>query len=348
MDIRESQENPAEASVEMTEGLLDPTYDAGFKLLFGREDVSEDMLKELLNSIFEGDSELADIQSVTYMNSEKEGEYSGARGIRYDILCRTGSGHRFIVEMQKAPQRYFIKRAEYYYSRAIAEQGFSGKGKESATWDYDFTPVVGVYICQTRVKGLPPKLVTRCRLADEESGEPIESTIRYVYVQLPYCKQTEEECISYCDEWMYNIRNMGQKQEVAFKSKRDVFRRLAEISKVSNLSPAQRRVYEADIKAARDYHNELEYARAEGLELGLEEGRRQGLEQGLEQGRRQGLEQGREQGLEQGRAQGLEQGREQGAWKKLCSIVSALRSKGMDTPAIAALIGESPEVIASI
>lgn len=302
---RQSRELPGER-------LLDPTYDVGFKLMFGREDVSEDVLKELLKSIFEGDPKLSDIATVTYMNPEKEGEYSGARGIRYDILCKTSTGHRFIVEMQKTPQRYFVKRAEYYYSRAVAEQGFSGKGEESESWDYNYTPVVGVYICQSKVKGIPPKLVTRCRLTDEQTGEPIESTIRYVYVQLPFCKQSEEECDSYCEEWMYNIKNMGQKQEVAFKSKRDVFRRLAEISKVSNLSPEQRRIYEADIKLARDYHNELEYARSEGLE------------------------------------QGLEQGREQGAWKKLCSIVANLRAKGMDTASIASLIGEEPAVIASI
>lgn len=221
--------------------LLDPTYDEGFKLLFGREDVSEEMLKELLNSIFEGDSELENIESLSYMNPEKEGEYSRAKGIRYDILCKTSSGHRFIVEMQKTPQRYFIKRAEYYYCRAIAEQGFSGKGEDSTIWDYNYIPVIGVYICQSRVKGIPPKLVTKCRLADEQTGEPIESTIRYVYVQLPYCKSSEDECDNYCDEWMYNIKNMGNKQEVAFTSKREIFRRLSEMSKISNLTPDQRR-----------------------------------------------------------------------------------------------------------
>ena len=310
--IMESEDTIYSEDIRYKERLLDPTYDAGFKLLLGREGVSEELLKELLNSLFEGDPDLSDIQSVTYMNPEKEGEYSGTKGIRYDILCQTGSGHRFIVEMQKSWQRYFIKRAEYYYSRAIAEQGFIGKNEESRRWNYNFVPVVGVYICQKAIKGLPPKLVTRCRLLDEDTKEPIGSSMRLVYIQLPFCKTTKEDCENYSDEWIYNIKYMGIKQEVAFTSRRDVFKRLEEIGKISSLTPDQLRSYEADIKLARDYHNELEGARIEGIEEGRAEGRAEG------------------------------------SWEKLRSIVANMRSLGMDIATISSLTNESPEVIASI
>lgn len=300
--------------------LIDPTYDSGFKLTFGRVGVSEDVLKELLNSIFEGDPELSDIRSVSYMNPEKEGEYSGHKGIRYDILCQTGSGYRFIVEMQKSWQRYFVKRAEYYYSRAVAEQGLRGRGEEALTWDYNYIPVVGVYICQQRIKGLPPKLITRCRLTDEATGEPIGSTMRFVYIQLPFVKATEEECEEYFDEFSFNLKNMGKNQYVAFQSKREIFRRLAEIAKVATLTPEQARMYEADVKIARDYYNELEGARIEG----------------------------REQGFLEGHQEGRLEGRQEGAWGKLRKIVMNLRMKGMDNSTIASLLDESPEVVASI
>lgn len=32
---------------------LDPTYDLGFKLLFGRDNISNDVLTEFLNALFE-------------------------------------------------------------------------------------------------------------------------------------------------------------------------------------------------------------------------------------------------------------------------------------------------------
>ena len=298
------------------EELLDPKYDTGFKLIFGREDVSEDILREFLNSLFENDPELSDIKSVVYMNTEKTGNYSGAKGIRYDILCETGSGHRFIVEMQKSWQRYFLKRAEYYYARAVSEQGYRGKNRDAIEWDYNFVPVVGVYICQSRIKGLPEKAITRCRLVDEENMQPIDSSLRFVYIQLPFFEMEEAECKNYSDQWIYNIKNMGSKQSVAFKSHRDIFRRLAEIGKVSMLSPEERRSYEADVKNARDYRNELEGARIEGHEQGLEEGRAEG--------------------------------RAEGALQKLREIVKNLRSKGLDNISIAELLGESDEFIASI
>ena len=67
-------------------------------------------------------------------------------------------------------------------------------------------------------------------------------------------------------------------------------------------------MYEADIKNARDYYNELEGARIEGRE----------------------------------------EGREEGAWGNLCKIVKNLRLKGMDNSTIASLLDESPDVVASI
>ena len=44
--------------------VIDPIFDIGFKLIFGRERVSEPLLIDLLNSIFEGDPEYGNIISV--------------------------------------------------------------------------------------------------------------------------------------------------------------------------------------------------------------------------------------------------------------------------------------------
>lgn len=308
--------------------IIDPTYDAGFKLLFGREDVSEYVLRELLNSIFEGDPELSDIEAITYMNPEKAGEYSGEKGIRYDILCRTASGYRFIVEMQKSWQRYFVKRAEYYYARAVAEQGYSGRNETNVRWDYNFMPVVGVYICQQRIKGLPEKLITRCQLTDRDTGEPIGSTIRFVYIQLPFVKETEVECENYADEFTFNIKNMGMTQQVAFQNRREVFRRMAEIAKVSSLTPEQARLYEADIKNARDYYNELEGARIEGRETGFAEGR--------------------EEGRAEGRAAGRMEGREEGLWEQAVRTARKLMDLKLNDAIIREVTGLTPEQLAAI
>ena len=78
---------------------------------------------------------------------------------------------------------------------------------------------------------------------------------------------------------------MGPNQNVAFTSHREVFRRLAEISSVASLNEAERRSYEADLKAARDYHAEMNTARADAFADGRAEGRAEGMVQGLQKGR---------------------------------------------------------------
>ncbi|MDE6792241.1 MAG: Rpn family recombination-promoting nuclease/putative transposase [Muribaculaceae bacterium] len=51
--------------------VIDPIYDEGFKLIFGRENVSEPLLINLLNSIFSGDPIFGNITSVTFVNTER-------------------------------------------------------------------------------------------------------------------------------------------------------------------------------------------------------------------------------------------------------------------------------------
>ena len=72
------------------------------------------------------------------------------------------------------------------------------------------------------------------------------------------------------------------------------------------------------------------------------------MEQGLEQGLAQGLEQGMEQGLEQGVAQGLEQGMEQGLRQKAKEYTQKMLRRGMSPDEIADMLGEDPQMIASI
>lgn len=314
---------------------IDPTYDTGFKLVFGRENISNDILVDFLNSIFVGDSELSDIRSVRYLNSEHPGEWSEAKGIRYDIECETGSGHRFIVEMQKSWQIFFLKRSEYYVYKSIARQGYRGKNEFDETWDYAATPTVGVFVCNTHIEGLERKLLSKIRPTDEDTKKPINSLARFVFIQLPYFKKKMGECESEFDKWIYNLKNMGPTQEVAFGSHSEVFRRLASVGNVAALSPEERQWYDADLKRARDYNAEIKGARylghKEGLKKGLEKGRKEGLEKGLEKGRKEGLEKGRKEGLEKG----LEKGRKDA----MAEVIAKLLASGMDEKDIHNILG---------
>ena len=258
------------------EKIIDPISDLGFKFLFGREKISEPVLRDLLNALLSGSEGFEEIKSVTYLNNERTAEWKDGKSIRYDILCQTESKKRFIVEMQKASQPKFIDRATFYVSRGIAEQGYRGKKNEEREWDYALEPVIGVFLCHSNIRGLEEKPIVRASIFDEETFKPIGAKTRYIFVQLASFKKKEAECESLDDKWIYNIKNMGIRQEVAFKQNSEVFRRLAEVANVATLTPQQRNDYEADVKIVRDTINQIRGA----YEDGEEKGEKRGFEKG--------------------------------------------------------------------
>lgn len=298
------------------EKYIDPTYDIGFKLLFGRENVSEDFLIDFLNSLFAEVPDLRGITAISYLNNERTSDWEGGKGIRYDIMCRTATGHHFIVEMQKAHQTRFRERAKYYVSKAIVDQLYKGDDIEETNWNNSLSPVIGVFVCDFHVSGLEKKYITRGLTMDEDTFKPIDMLTRYVYIQLPFFDKAERECDENIDKWIYNIKNMGSLQEVAFKSQNEIFQRLAKVGSVAALSPAEKRWYEADIKRARDMLNQFRSAR--------------------------------EVGFEEGRAEGIAEGRAEGAHEMLVQSVKSMRSNGLDDATIARFLNASLEVVASI
>ncbi len=73
---------------------------------------------------------------------------------------------------------------------------------------------------------------------------------------------------------------MGQNQAVAFQNRNEIFRRVADIGRLANLSPEERRDYETEIKYARDTYNQIKFALKEGMEKGIEKGRAEGRAEG--------------------------------------------------------------------
>ncbi len=62
-------------------------------------------------------------------------------------------------------------------------------------------------------------------------------------------------------------------QRVAIASDNEIFRYIDSVSNVAALSPAERDVYEASLKRARDYYAVLRTAEEKAEEKGIEKGR---------------------------------------------------------------------------
>lgn len=266
---------------------INPLTDTGFKIIFGKEDFSEEFLMDFLNELFKGDPEFGNITSLEYRNVERTPSVLEEKTPRYDIYCQTNTGHRFIVEMQRQKKPYFIQRTDYYMARGITDQAI--RAQEEGEWDYNFLPVVGVFIAEFFIDQLEPKLLTHTREMDIDTLKPVGKNIRKAYVQLPAFHKTAEECETGFEKWIYILKNMAAIKEIPFREMRDaVFARLADVSRVSALSEDERISYDRDLKWARDYNAEMKYARDTAIAEGLAEGRAEGLAKGRAEGLAEG------------------------------------------------------------
>ena len=118
---------------------------------------------------------------------------------------------------------------------------------------------------------------------------------------------------------------MGERQAVAFGSHNKIFHRLEKIGNVATLTPEERRSYEADVKNARDFYNQMNYART----VAMAEGRAKGLAEGRAEGRAEGL------------AEGLAEGELNGLMK----VARKLRGMGLSDKEIIDATGLSMEVV---
>ncbi len=82
---------------------INPFTDFGFKKLFGSEP-NKDLLIDFLNQLL---PEKHLIQDLSYSKNEHLGQSEVDRKSVFDIYCKTATGERFMVEMQKAHQVFF-------------------------------------------------------------------------------------------------------------------------------------------------------------------------------------------------------------------------------------------------
>ena len=260
---------------------INPFTDFGFKHIFGRE-MDKDILIEFLNDLLEGEYTIMDLR---IMNNERLPETEQGRKVIFDIHCETDKGERIIIEMQNREQPHFKDRALYYLSHSVVEQGIKG------TWDYELAAVYGVFFLNftldeenrpnnNRNEG---KFRRDIVLADRENG----------------FNKEEEECETDFERWIYVLKHMDTLDRMPFKARKAIFERLERIGSMANLTPKQRKQYEAEWKMYNDYYNTLDFAVEKGMKKGMEEGMEKGLQKGLEEGLQKGLQKGKAEGRQE-------------------------------------------------
>ena len=299
---------------------VNPYTDFGFKWLFGTE-VNKDLLIGFLNALLNLDDPIRDL---TYHNPEKLGDTADNRKAVFDVYCESEKGEWFIVEMQKAIQKFFIDRSVYYASFPIREQAQRGRN-----WNFELAPVYTVGVLDFVFDESDPSYYHHeVKLMDIKSKKVVYDKLTFVYLEMPKFNKPITECTTFLDKWMFVLKNLVTLLHRPAELQERVFRKLFETAEVARFTPAQREAYEESLKIYRDLTNVVDTAH----EMGVEEGREQGLKQGREEGREQGLK----------------QGRKEGSHYKAVEIARNLLKAGVDVKLIAAASGLSIDEVNNI
>jgi len=147
------------------EKYINPFTDYGFKRLFG-EEPNKDLLLDFLNELLK-DKE-GEIIEISYLPNEKLPITIGDRRAIYDLYCKNAKGEYFIVEMQKAEQKYFKDRMLFYSTFPIQEQA---RNKDK-NWNFELKHVYAIGILDFEFKedeDYPEKYKYEAKLFETET-----------------------------------------------------------------------------------------------------------------------------------------------------------------------------------
>ncbi len=252
------------------EKYINPFTDFGFKRLFG-EEPNKDLLLDFLNELLREDEGV--IKELSYLPNEKLPISVGDRKAIFDIYCTNDKGEKFIVEMQKAEQKFFKDRTVFYSTFPIQEQA---RNREK-DWDFELKSVYTIGILDfTFEESDPDKYHHNVKLTEQETKKVFYDKLHYIYLEMPKFTKTEEELTNRFDKWMFVLKNLPKLDRVPKELKEEIFLKLFKAAEISRLSPEEYKRYQESVNAYRDIFNIRNTAFEKGEKKGRIAGRIEG------------------------------------------------------------------------
>ncbi|MDR1407491.1 MAG: Rpn family recombination-promoting nuclease/putative transposase [Tannerella sp.] len=305
-----------------TDKYMSPYTDFGFKKLFGTE-ANRDLLIDFLNQLIREQGKITDI---TYLRNEHVGRGPENRSAVFDLFCTNERGEKFIVEMQRAKQKYFKDRSVYYSSFPIQEQAQLGK------WDFQLKSVyfVGIldFVFDEDRDDDEYCYYHEVKLMDVNRNKVFYDKLTYIYLEMPKFRKTEQELKTRFEKWIYAIKHLSALEDRPAQLRERVFRRLFRIAEIACFTPEEALDYEESLKHYRDLINVIDTAVEEAREEAREKALKEGLEEGLKEG--------------------LKEGKTAGEREKAVQVVLNCVRRGMSKEDIADISGLSVDEVAAI
>ncbi|NLF41618.1 MAG: PD-(D/E)XK nuclease family transposase [Bacteroidales bacterium] len=231
------------------ERYINPFTDFGFKRLFG-EEPNKDLLLDFLNELLK--EEQGRITDLLYLPNEKLPLSVGDRRAIFDIYCTNEKGEQFIVEMQKAEQKFFKDRTIYYSTFPIQEQARS----KDRFWNFELKAIYTIGILDFSFdESDTDKYRHDVKLTEQETKDVFYNKLTYIYLEMPKFLKTEKELETRFDKWMFVLKNLPKLDRIPVGLKEKIFLKLFETAEIAKLEPDEYKQYEASVNAYRDIFN---------------------------------------------------------------------------------------------
>lgn len=246
---------------------INPYTDFGFKKLFGEEG-NKNLLIDFLNQLLPKHHQIEDL---TFQNVEQVPDTSEERKAFFDIHCKSVTGERFIVEMQKAKVDFFKDRSLYYLSYPIREQA---KQKE---WSFELSAVYFIAVLDFWYEDKKTAEFYRFVTLKDQKNEVFYDKLGLIYLQMPAFKKTDSELKDKFDKWAYFLKNLEKLEEIPQILNEEVFQQAFTTAELAKMTKEQREDYEKSRLSYIGFKQATETAKKDGV--------KQGVEQGIEQGK---------------------------------------------------------------
>ena len=263
---------------------IDPFTDFGFKKLFG-EECNKELLLDFLNELLH--KEEGRIVSISYLKTEKLGFTESSRKAVFDIFCENEKGERFIVELQKAEQKFFKDRTLFYSTFPITQQAPKKK-----IWNYELKAVYVIAILNfifDEDQDDPDKYRYDVMLSDIATHKVFYDKLTFIYLEMPKFTKEVDELKTHFEKWLYVIKNLKCLENIPAKLKERIFERIFAAAEVAKLSEVEYMRYLDDLNTYRDWKNIVDTARSKGEAKGLAKGLAKGEAKGRAEGEQERL-----------------------------------------------------------
>jgi len=267
------------------------TYDSGFKIVFGTQGKSEELLMAMLNRLLG-----LKIVSLRYLPNERLGQTEKDSESFFDVYCEDATGRSFLIEMQMWSQHYFHKRAVYYSSLSVQDQARAERKYQKEIlgrrhWNYYFAPVYVVCFLNfpnsmvDSKEGGFNRYISHYVYRSLDTGRELGDETNLVFIDLDKFRKGFSECCDLCEQWLYSIRNMHLLRERPEGVDGTELEALYNEAYFAGWSADRRAMYERQIMNRNDYENILAERFEDGFAAGVDKGRGEGREEGREEGR---------------------------------------------------------------